>query len=240
MRLEYKGKETYKDWANSIWKLGYNLPVSELPEMIGVSMSWVKRVLLKEINYVVYDNKWAYAKNNKVKCLTYIRLDDLSKYIIENGKFTVQTEIIDLASVLANNKKVLNKSIQLYKKALDTYKNRGIVVGTIPYNILDYINEELITRNLKHNYPYTKRTEIKPIEIEPFDIFKIRNRIYYAGDVDHTGISQETIYRQAFLNGDIKIKLGGITIFYKRNQKTDNMKLPYLIPYGLDVKTYNK
>lgn len=240
MRIEYKGKENYKDWANSMWKLGFNLPISKIPRMIGVSTSWIKAVLIKKIDYVVYDNKWAYAKDNSTKCLTYIKLDDLNKYIKDNGIFTVQTEIIDLASVLVSNKKILNKSIEMYKKAQEVYRNRGIVVGTIPVNILDYINDELITKNLSHNWPYTKRTEVKPVEIEPFDIFKLRGRIYFAGDDNHTGISQETIYRQAFLNGDIKIKLGGITIFYKTNQKTENMKLPYLIPYGLDIKVYSK
>lgn len=237
MRLQYQGKETYKDWANSIWKLGYTMPITDIPRLIGVSLSWIKRNLLKKINYVVYDNKWIYKKTTKT-CLTYIRMDDLSKYIKENGKFMVQTEIIDLAYVLKPYKGVYNQACKLYKEALDAYKNRGFVVGTIPYNVLDYINKELIITNAAHNWSYKDRTKVKWVEIEVFDIFEHKNNIYYANDKEHNGISLETIYRKAFVGGDIKIKLGSITIFYKRNQNVKDFKLPYLIPYGQTIKAY--
>ena len=238
MRLEYKGKETYKDWANSIWKLGYKTPITDIPELIGVSLSWIKRTLLKQINYVVYDNKWIYAKTSKT-CLTYIRLEDLSKFIMEQGSYMVQTEIIDLAHVLSPYKSVYNKALKLYKEALNSYKNRGFVAGTVPYSVLDYINQELIITNASHNYSYKDRTKVKWTEIEEFDIFTHKENIYYAGDKEHSNVSLETIYRKAFIEGDIKIKLGTITIFYKRNQKIDGYKLPYLIPYGQEIKTYS-
>ena len=237
MRLQYQGKETYKDWANSIWKLGYKTPITDIPDLIGVSLSWVKMVLLKKINYVVYDNKWIYSKTTKT-CLTYIRLEDLSKYIMENGIYLVQTEIIDLSHVLSPYKSVYNKALKLYKEALNSYKNRGFVAGTIPMSVLDYINQELIITNASHNWSYKERTKIKWTEIEAFDILANKNNIYYANDREHNNISLETIYRKAFVNGDIKIKLGAITIFYKRNQNLKDYKLPYLIPYGQTIKAY--
>lgn len=238
MRLEYKGKETYKEWANSVWKLGYKTPITDIPELIGVSLSWIKRTLLKQINYVVYDNKWMYSKTTKT-CLTYIRLEDLSKYIMDNGVYMIQTEIIDLAHVLSPYKSVYNEGLKLYKDALNTYKNRGFVAGTIPVSVLDYINKELIITNANKNYSYKDRTRVKWTEIEAFDIFEHKNNIYYVGDKEHSNISLETIYRKAFVDGDIKIKLGTITVFYKRNQKIDDYKLPYLIPYGQEIKVYS-
>lgn len=238
MRLEYKGKETYKEWANSVWKLGYKTPITDIPELIGVSLSWIKRTLLKQINYVVYDNKWLYSKTTKT-CLTYIRLEDLSKYIMDNGVYMIQTEIIDLAHVLSPYKSVYNKALKLYKEALNSYKNRGFAAGTIPYSVLEYINKELIITNASKNYSYKDRTKVKWAEIEAFNIFEHKNNIYYVGDKEHSNVSLETIYRKAFVNGDIKIKLGTITVFYKRNQKIDDYKLPYLIPYGQEIKVYS-
>lgn len=238
MRLEYKGKGTYKDWANSVWNLGYKLALSDVPGLIGVSLSWCRRILIKNIDYVVYDNKWMYSKTSKT-CLTYIRLEDLSKYIKENGKFLVQTEIIDLAYILKPYKTVYKEALKMYKEAQNTYKNRGFIIGTMPYSVLNYINKELIITNASHNYPSTERTKVKWLEIEAFDIFANKDNIYFAGDNNHKNMSMETMYRNAFVNGDIKIKLGTITMFYKRNQKTNDMELPYLVPFGTTVKAYS-
>lgn len=239
MRLQYQGKGTYKEWANSLWQLGYKMPLNDVPELLGVSLSWCKMVLIKKINYVVYDNKWIYSKTTKPS-LTYIRKEDLAKYIQENGVFSVQTEIIDLASVLSPYKGIYNEAVKLYHEALKSYKNRGFITGTMPYSVLDYLNDNLIITNASHNWSSKERTKVKSIEIEPFDILENKDNIYYAGDKNHIDVSIETIYRNAFINGDIKIKLGGITLFYKRNQNTKDMKLPYLIPYGQSVKAYKR
>ena len=237
MKIEYKGKGTYKEWADSIWKLGYKTPITAIPGLIGVSLSWIKQTLLKKINYVVYDNKWAYNKTSN-SCLTYIRLENLSEYIMKNGTYMVQTEIVDLAYYLKPYKKIYNQALELYKEIKKSYKNRGFVDGTIPQKVLDYINKELIITNASRNFSYKDRTSTKWIEIKAFDIFENKNNIYYIGDKEHSNISSETIYRKAFINGDIKIKLGSITLFYKQNQKIEDFKLPYLIPYGQTIKVY--
>lgn len=238
MRLEYQGNGTYKEWANSIWKLGYKTPITDIPGLIGVSLSWVKTVLLKNINYVVYENKWIYRKTTKT-CLTYVRLEDLSKFITEQGTYMVQTEIIDLARILRPYKGVYNQAMKLYREALNAYKNRGFVAGTVPSSVLDYINKELIITNASHNWSFKERAKVGWVEIEEFDVFANKDNIYYLNDKEHINKSLETIYRSAFINGDIKIKLGSISIFYKRNQNLKDYKLPYLIPYGQEIKVYS-
>lgn len=249
MKLEFKNKGNYSEWANAIWKKGYTLPINEIPGLIGVSISWIKQTLLKEIDYVVYENKWIYKKTNN-KCLTYTSLDNLSKFIMDHGTYEIQTEIIDLAYVLKPFPKEMNKCISLYKISLETYKNRGYYIGTMPNPVLKYINKNFIAVGLMHNWSCKERSKVKWVEIEPFDIFEHKNRIYYCGSKQGYGCQMtpnnntegyvsELVYRDAFLNGDIKIKLGRqITIFYKRKQKTEGMKLPFLIPYGSEIKIY--
>lgn len=235
MKLEYKNVGTYNEWASALWNTGYSVPITDIPDLIGVSLSWIKRVLLKNINYVVYDSKWVYERTKKT-CLSYIRLPDLSKYIQEQGQFMVQTEIIDLAYVLESHKKEYREAMALYKKCMESYKTRGYTLGTVPSPVLKYLVNNLYIINAYRNYSCKERNRVPWVDLEPFDIFAQSDRIYFIGDSTHSKDVVETIYRTAFLKGDIKIKLGTITIFYEARQQTDKMKMPYLIPYGKEVR----
>lgn len=254
MRLEYLGKDTYDNWAMAIWNKGYTMPITDIPSLIGVSLSWIKQTLCKHINYVVYDNKWIYKRTGN-HCLTYINKDDLSKYIMENATYEIQTEIVDLSYCLAPFKSDLNKCISLYKTSLETYKNRGYYTGTMPTPVLEYIKDNFVAINVNRNWSCKERSMVKWVSIKPFDIFQNQDRIYFKGGKNKASMlrchlspktngikscnNNETLYRAAFLNGDIKIKLGNqITIFYVRNQKVNEMKLPYLVPYGTEIKLY--
>ena len=54
-KYDYSGPESkYYNWANAVWASGFNLPISKVMTMLNVSLAWINRVLLNEINYVVY------------------------------------------------------------------------------------------------------------------------------------------------------------------------------------------
>ena len=244
MKLEYAKRKaddtsTYKEWAEALWSHGFTMPAIDTIELLGVSLSWINHNLLKSIDYVVYDSKWLYAKTSRTS-QTYIRMSDLTRFIQENATFMVQTEVIDLAYHLKPYRKVYMNADKLYEKEKETYKNRGFIVGTMPKKVLDYINEELIIENAYRNFSCKQRSRVPWVELEPFDIFERKDRIYYVGDKNHPKEVSEKIYRNAFLHGDVRIKLGGIVIFYEARQNIEGMKLPYLIPYGKSVRVIEK
>lgn len=244
MKLEYTKRKvgdtsTYKEWADALWKYGFDTPVLDVIELLGVSLSWINHTLLKNIDYVVYDSKWLYQKTSRTS-LTYIRMTDLEKYIRENATFSVQTEVVDLAYYLKPYRKVHAGALKICARERQRYNHRGYMLGTVPQKVLDYINEELWIENASRNYSCKERRRIPWVELEPFNIFENKDRIYYIGDKDHSKEVSETIYRVAFIAGDVKIKLGGIVIFYKANQKVDGMKLPYLIPYGKMIRVLDR
>ena len=75
-----------------------------------------------------------------------------------------------------------------------------------------------------------KRTKAAWKDIEPFNIFE---RNYYFPDISTTA---ELVYRDAFMNGDIKVSIGNKkTIFVSSDIDTSKMKMPFLIPYNKRV-----
>ena len=50
----------------------------------------------------------------------------------------------------------------------------------------------------------------------------------------------ETVYRTAFLNGDIKVRIGSKTIFVRNHNNREDLKMPFLIPYGGTIKLRKK
>lgn len=219
------------------WGRGYTMPIEAVSRLLGVSNSWISHTLLKQIKHVVYNNKFIWAQN-KGTCLTYISKDDLIGWIIAHSSYQIQTEIVDLAYYLSPYKSVLNKAYSLYKEKKET-NGRGYRVGTIPPEVLKYINEELLVYGAEQNYPCDKRRNIPWKRVEPFNI--LEKDFYNAKDEDHSYLSRETIYRNAFLHGDVKVNLSSqITIFVESNKNTEKMKMPYLIPYGKTIYVKGK
>lgn len=236
LKINYSGPESkYYDWANAMWSSGYNLPISRVMIMLHVSLSWVNRVLLNEIHYVVYSNKFVYSKfGGKTKTLTYIRESDLVEWIMSVGLFEVQTEMVDLYSYMGNDataKKILKQYREDFKAGENFYNP-----GTIPVRVLQMIDREYYsygTVKLK-NISCARRKEVPFKEIEPFNIFECD--IYFPAD---SGLS-ETVYRTAFLNGDIKVRISSKTIFIRNHNNREDLKMPFLIPYGGSIKLRKK
>ena len=146
---------------------------------------------------------------------------------------------------LAELVKKLNKENSNLKQALgsiDAYKGnlrvqKGESRPIIPNKILEYINDNLLAYGLEQNRYCDKRSDVPWVAIEPFDIFEKERYLYNAKDAEHKHTSRETIYRRAFLNGDIRIKLSEqITIFVKMDQHIKKKKMPFLIPYNKPIR----
>ena len=235
-KYTYSGSESkYYDWANAVWASGFNLPISKVMSMLNVSLAWINRVLLNEIHYVVYSNKFVYSKlDGKTKTLTYVREADLIEWIMDVGIFEVQTEMVDLYSYMGNDA-TAKKILKFYReefKASETFFNPG----TVPIRILQMIDKEYYsygTVKLK-NISCARRREVPFKEIEPFNIFECDT--YFLKD---SGVP-ETVYRTAFLNGDIKVRIGSKTIFVRNHNNKKDLKMPFLIPYGGTIKLRKK
>ena len=226
-KADYQKEEAY-------WKKGFNYPISRVSDLLGVSNSWITHTLLKDINYVVYDCKFVYSHTTN-KCQTYIRKDDLSDWIKKNARFEKQTEVVDLYSYISPYKDVAKEAYEAYKGNLRVQKGDSRPI--IPNKILEYINDNLVAYGLEQNRYCDRRTDIPWVEIKPFDIFSVERSLYNAKDADHKHISRETIYRRAFLNGDIRIKISEqITLFVKNDPKIKKKKMPFLVPYNKPIR----
>ena len=236
LKINYSGPESkYYDWANAMWSSGFNLPISKVMKMLNVSLPWINRVLLNEIHYVVYSNKFVYSKfAGKTKILTYVRESDLVEWIMSVGIFEVQTEMVDLYSYMGNDA-TAKKILKLYRedfKANENFYNPG----TVPIKVLQMIDKEYYsygTVKLK-NISCARRREIPFKEIEAFNIFECDTYFLKGSGVP------ETVYRTAFLNGDIKVRIGSKTIFIRNHSNREDLKIPFLIPYGETIKLRKK
>lgn len=234
--ITYKKSGDYLTWAKAVYDSGFNCPIDEVARILQVSIRWINSVLLKQdhmVHYVIYDNSFIseLIKEGKTASRrnTYLSLEAVGGYITRYGKFEVQTEIIDLYSYLYNCDK--NKA----KIALKMYQDLfiegefGTNKGTVPYKVLDYINDNFYSTIRRRSLRFTKRNEIVWKEIKPFNIFECE--FYFPKNK-----VRETVYRQAFLRGDIKVTIGTKkTIFIKNNKNIDNMKMPMLIPYNESI-----
>lgn len=219
---------------SAYWNKGFNYPISRISRLLGVSKSWITHTLIKDINHVVYSPKFAYSKGND-RCLTYIRREDLSSWIMKNAKFERQTELVDLYSYIAPYKRVTDEAYGLYRANMRVKKGENRPL--IPNNVLNLLNDRLLAYGIEKNCHCDKRTNVHYSQIEPFDIFLREKDLYNAKDAEHKGISRETIYRNAFLNGDIRIKLSEqITIFVKTHNRINSMKMPFLIQYNSPIR----
>ena len=236
MRIEYKGKGKYKDWVDSMWRNGFDYPITKVETLLGVSKQWISTKLLKEINYVVYDYSQGYGPKNIFKTWTYIRKEDLSDWIKKNATFEVQTEVVDLYYYLTSYKTIANKALKMHKE-LKPRNKLNFRTGVVSDKLLEYINSELKIIGASKNTVTYKRSEIPFKTVEPFDIFERENDLYTV-DNQHT---KDWYYSHAFQNGDIKIKIGErITIFVKNHPKTEQMKIPFIVPKDQKIRVLSK
>ena len=239
--IEYKGVGDYQEWAKAVYNSGFNYSINDVSEILDVSTNWIRTVLLlpeNKVHYVVYNSgfikKLTEEGKTTSRCNLYLNLDSVGDYIKNKGKFEVQTEIIDLYSYLYNaNKNKARIALKMYQD-LFIKGDFGTNKGTIPYKVLDYINENYYSTIKRRSLSFTRRGEVMWKEIKPFNIFE--HDFYLPKDK-----TRETVYRQAFLKGDIKVTLGARkTIFIKNNKNIEKMKMPMLIPYGETIIVKNK
>lgn len=226
------------------WKEGYNYPITAILSLLRVSTSWIKQTLLKKINYVVYAPNFVYKRSNS-KALTYIKKEDLAGWIMANASYEVQTEFVDLAYYLNQYKGICSEVIHMYRSEKEYLNSRDyahpIAPGFVPNKVLSYIRTELNIIGVDGNCPNQKRGKFPWREVEHFNIFDRLNDLYTLKDTDREGITREMVYRKAFENGDIKIKLSSqITLFVKNNTNIRNYKIPYLVPYGKKIKVLGR
>lgn len=95
----------------------------------------------------------------------------------------------------------------------------------------------MLAYGLEQNRYCDRRRNIPWIEIKPFDIFNVERSLYNTKDSEHKHTSRETIYRRAFLNGDIRVKISKqITILVKKDPKIKKKKMPFLVPYNKPIR----
>ena len=238
LTYRYHGKESdenYYDWAEKLWNSGYNMSVKEVAEKLGISTSWITKSWFTEIRHVNYSNKFIYKKTGKQEGLTRLSWEEVLEFVIDSSTFEVQTEFIDLYSYLLCDKKFANEILKEYK---EKFKSDFYNPGTIPESILNKIDDHYLTNlKLKNLSPVSYkigagRKAVPWVPIKKFD-FIGSDRLYTVKG------TTETVYREAFLRGDIKIKLGNKkTWFYKNNVDPTKMNMPFLIPYGKEIKIY--
>nr|MBQ4453179.1 hypothetical protein [Clostridia bacterium] len=179
---------------------------------------------------MTYSYKYLYQKGIKSRVTTYIDMDDLIKWITQVAQFRRQTELVDLYSYLSlANRKKADVALKMYKEIIRT-SNIGYNPGIIPETVLQYINREYYTNFEPRNLSCIKRKEVAWKNVEPFNIFE---RDYYFPDIATTA---ELVYRDAFMNGDIKVSIGNKkTVFVKSNTDISKMAMPFLIPYNKKI-----
>jgi len=235
-KVVYSGdKANYYEWADAMFNRGFDCSIETVMEILNVSLSWVKHTLLKEIPYVTYSYKYLYQKGFKSRVTTYIDMEDLIKWIMQVSRFRRQTELVDLYSYLSlANRKKADIALKMYKDIIKS-SNIGYNPGIVPEAVLQYINSEYYTNYEPKNLSCIKRTEVALKDVEPFNVFE---RNYYFPDVSTTA---ELVYRDAFMNGDIKISIGNKkTIFVSSGVDTNKMKMPFLIPYNKKIVVQNR
>ncbi len=234
-KIVYSGdKVGYYKWADAIWMKGFDFCITDVMEILSVSLSWVKHTLLKEILYVNYSAKYLCQKGIKTRVTTYIRYEDLVEWIEQVAMFRRQTELIDLYSYLslANRK----KADEAYKMCKNIIKesNIGYNPGIIPERVLQYINDAYFINFAPKNLSCVKRSEVPWVNVEPFNIFEKQR--YFSEEY-----TAELIYRNAFMNGDIKVSIGNKkTILIRTKNNIDKMKMPFLIPYNKRIIVQNR
>ena len=233
MKVVYRDTSGKKqEWEGAMWYSGFNTCITDLCKKLNVGERWFKESCLNDLPFVVYSPEFIYMKtgNHKAK-LTYVRYDDFIKWTKEKGLFEKQTETIDFYSYLAlADKKKADKIYKEYKKCFE--KNPGFYrKGTIPDKVFKKIRDQFhLSSDVYKNANCVKRKEIPFTKVEPFNFFE---RDYYFLDPDATA---ETVYRQAFLNGDTKVTLGkGKVLFVKNNQDISKMKMPFVVKAGANI-----
>lgn len=231
-KITYNGPNSgYVQWADRMWELGWSVPIKDVADMLNVSVSWVNHILLKEVHYTVYSNKYIYNKfKGAQSCLTYIRIEDLNEWIQKIGDFEVQTEIVDLYSYLGSSAKA-REALKIYQR--DFKENlRYYNPGTLPVKTRNYLDKNfyIYGNTTFRNLSCIRRRDVPFKPIEPFNIFE--RDLYFAS----SGNNAETVYREAFLSGDIRVKICGKTIFVKNNRDIQNYKIPFLVPYNANIK----
>lgn len=226
--IDFRLKSGNNFEQEAYWEQGFNYSISAISSLIGVSRSWVDHKLLPELNYVIYEPIFAYNKTSK-HILSFVRKDDLADWIKRNSTFECQTELIDLYSYLSKYPTIAYKAYTLYKnnKRIQKGESRPIM----PQNVLEYINKTLYADGISSNLNCKERALVPWKEITPFNIFDHTKDLYSFKSFD---VTRETMYRRAFLNGDIRIKINDeICLYLKKHH--NKMKMPFLIPYDRKI-----
>ena len=235
-KIVFAGKnEDYFKWADTIYNKGFNCSIETVMELLNVSLSFVKHTLLKEIPYVTYSYKYLYQKGFKSRVTTYIDQKDLISWIMKTSRFRRQTELVDLYSYLSlANRKKADNAFKMYNGIIKS-SNIGYNPGIIPEKVLQYINREYYTNFEPKNLSCIKRRELVWRDVEPFNFFE---KNYYFPDV---AVSAELVYRDVFMNGDIKVSIGNKkTIFVSSGADSRKMKMPFLIPFDKTIIVQNR
>ena len=234
-KIVFNGKKAdYYKWADAMWNKGFNYCIFDVIQDLSVSLSWAKHTLLKEILYVNYSAKYLYHKGIKMRVTTYVRYEDLVKWIEQIAEFRRQTELVDLYSYLSlANRKKADEALKMYKTIIKE-SNIGYNPGVIPERVLQYINDAYFINFKPKNLSCVKRSEVSWVDVEPFNVFETE---YYFPE-EYTA---ELIYRDAFMNGDTKVSIGNKkTIFVRSKNNTGRMKMPFLIPYNKKIIVQNR
>ena len=235
-KIVYRGSpDKYYQWADAMFKQGFDCSIENVMEILHVSLSFVEHTLLKQISYVTYSYKYLYQKGIKSRITTYINKEELAKWIMQNGRFQRQTELVDLYSYLSlANRKKADTALKMYRQIFDS-SNIDYRPGIIPNEVLKYVNSQFFTNFKPKNLSCTKRKQVVFTELEPFNIFE---KHFYFSDEFPTA---EIVYRDAFMNGDIKVSIGNKkTIFVSSNTDLSKMKMPFLIPYNKKILIQNR
>lgn len=231
-RIKFEGssKSEYKAWAEQMWKDGYNYPISLICDKLGVSLSYIQHNILWKINYVVYDFSYGFEPAKLGLCRTCVNKKELEKWLLENATFERQTRFIDLYTELSDHKEIRSKALEIAQNNTVARTSYALRTGILSEALIKYLKANLKNKEIKNYVPY-KRNGVEWIKVAPINVLDLKlGKDYYWIDDSK---SRETFYRDAFINGDIKMKIGNnITIFIKSKQKPNEMKIPYLVPYG--------
>lgn len=234
LTYQFNGSQKeYNDWAEALWDSGYNMSIQELANKLGISTSWIVNKWFSEIRHVIYSRKFIYSKTGREEGTSRVCWEEVKEYLIEACTFEVQTEVIDLYSYMAlADKKTADKIYKMYQKSMaDGFYNKGIISPTILNEINKHFVTNLDLRNISMNS--TKigkcRSTVPWTPAKRFDFIDNPN-LYIPSDIG------QTCYREAFLRGDIKIKLGNKkTWFIKNDIDWDRYKIPFTIPYNKSI-----
>lgn len=207
-----------EDTVKSFWERGYDWPIEEAAKTLNCSERYFKDYFRDKLHIVTYPVKFAYDKGN---AQTYINKEEFITYLMNNGSWQCQTETIDLYSYIAHDKKKANAAYDMYRQIMD---RRHYTPGTVPLEVLEFINDNYIT-NLKIKN-YSKRSDIPWVDIRGRDITKL--------ELFEKETWDEEYYREIFKKGYIRLKLGYKKALYFKTKQVD-MKMPYLIPYGMKI-----